>query len=381
MDRVCARCIGDADLKQWIANASGGRGCDYCGGYTSPTVPLDELCDYLESCLGRYYGAAVDQLPWNGREGGYQGRTWSTEEVLFDLVGLNLPLDYDGRLQQAITWGLSDEIWCDYDWMRLDEDKAMQQAWDGFCSTVKHKRRFFFHHMGGDHEDPDSFSSLDILGAIAHLVETSGLIRVQAPGLRLYRARPNFTKRSPTAGDFGPPPRHVCQSNRMNPAGVPMFYGALDPRTAVKEVRETKSRVGYFITETPLIVLDLTRVPPIPGIFSDASRSQRLHLRFIHYFIHDIMQPVARDDRIHTDYVPSQVVTEFLREHEFGSGSLDGILYGSVAAPGKHNLVLFVDTLEAPSDFLGRARAAPLKFLRAKTVSAGAGACSSAQAT
>lgn len=370
MDKVCSGCIGDSDVKRWIASTNGARGCDYCGGYTSPTVPLEELCDYLESGLGRYYGAAVDQLPWNGRDGGYQGTTWSTDEILFDRVGLNLPRDDDGRLQEAITWGLSDEVWCDYDWMRLDEDEAMKQAWDAFCSTVKHQRRFFFHHMGGSHEDLDSFSSLDILTAIAQLIDTSGLIRVQTPGLRLYRARPNFNKRSPAASDFGPPPRDVCQSNRMNPAGVPMFYGALDPRTAVKEVRESTSRVGYFITETPLTILDLTRVPPIPGFFSDATRHQRLHLRFLHYFIHDIMQPVARDDRIHTDYVPSQVVTEFLREHAFEAGSLDGIMYGSVVAPGKSNLVLFIDTFETQSDFLDCTRAVPLRFLGAKTVQA-----------
>lgn len=373
MDRVCSGCVGDRDIKRWIAGTNGSRGCDYCGGYTSPTVPLNDLCEYLESGLGRYYGVAVDQLPWNGREGGYQGRTWSTDELLFDRVGLDLPRDYEGRLQQAISWGLSDEIWCDYDWMRLDEDKAMQMAWNGFCDLVKHQRRFFFHHMGGDREDLDSFSSLDILGAVAHLVETSGMVRVQAPGLRLYRARPNFAKRSPTAGDFGPPPRNVCQSNRMNPAGVPMFYGALDPRTAVKEVREATSRVGYFITEKPLTILDLTKVPPIPGFFSDTSRNRRLHLQFIHYFIHDIMQPVARDDRIHTDYVPSQVVTEFLREHKFETGSLDGIMYGSVAAPGKRNLVLFLETLEPPRKIWGNTPTLPLRYLRAKLVSADGG--------
>lgn len=72
------------------------------------------------------------------------------------------------------------------------------------------------------------------------------------------------------------------------------------------------------------------------------------------------MQPVARDDRIHTDYVPSQVVTEFLREHKFEAGSLDGIMYGSVAAPGKRNLVLFLDTLEPPGKIWGNTPALPL---------------------
>lgn len=367
MEKVCSRCFGDPDIKQWISEQEGRRGCDFCGGYTSPTARINDLCKWLEEALSRYYGRAVDQLPWNSREGGYQGRTWSTEELLFDRVGLDLPLDYNGELQQAIAYPLSDEIWCDHDCSVLDEDQAMRFAWDSFCTVIKHERRFFFHHIGEDDRSPDAFSSLGILTAIAQLAEALDLVRIQQPGLRLYRARPGFDGRSPSAKDFGPPPRHVCQSNRMNPAGVPMFYGALDPRTAVKEVKEQESRVGYFQVTEPLFLLDLSKIPPVPGFFSDEPLRRRLHLSFLHYFANEIMQPVARDDRVHTEYVPSQVVTEFLREHEFEAGRLDGVMYGSVASPGKRNVVLFLEDLEPEQSYYKKIRV-PLNFLRAKNV-------------
>ena len=43
-------------------------------------------------------------------------------------------------------------------------------------------------------------------------------------------------------------------------------------------------------------------------MFSDVSRTQALTLRFLHNFAADIMQPVDRDQRVHIDYLPSQVV-------------------------------------------------------------------------
>ncbi|MBI6566551.1 HEPN-associated N-terminal domain-containing protein [Pseudomonas synxantha] len=368
MDTVCARCFSDPDVKQWIREYSGKRGCRFCRGFTSPTAPLGELCEWFEQVLSTHYGRAADNLPWNNREGGYQGSTWSTYELLFEKVGLDLPMDYQGDLQKAINYRLSDEIWCELDWATLDEEQAMCFAWDNFCTLVKHERRFFFHKKGGDDLSAESFSSLGILNAIADLIERLNLVRVQTPGLRLYRARPGFDLSSPTAKDFGPPPRSVCQTNRMNPAGIPMFYGALDPRTAVKEVKARASRVGYFQTVEPLRILDLSRIPPVPGIFSDEPRRLRLYLSFLHHFASDIMQPVARDDRVHTEYVPSQIVTEYLREHEFSEGKLDGIMYGSVASPRKRNLVIFIEDIEPAFNFFQQRASAPLKFIKAKNV-------------
>ncbi len=368
MDKVCARCFSDTDIKQWIREYDGKRGCSFCGGYTSPTALLADLCAWLERSLCNHFGKAADNLPWNSSEGGYQWRTWSSYELLFERIGLDLPLDHQGQLQRDIGYELSDEIWCDINWVTLDEDEAMRFAWDRFCTLIKHERRFFFHDKGGDDKSAESFSSLGILTAIADLAEHLDLVRNQEPGLRLYRARPGFKKSSPSAKDFGPPPRTVCQSNRMNPAGVPMFYGALDPRTAVKEVKEQSSQVGFFITVEPLRLLDLSRIPAVPGFFSEEPRRLRLYLSFLHYFADDIMQPVARDDRVHTEYVPSQVVTEFLREHTFEVGKLDGVVYGSVASPGKRNVVLFLEDLDPEQSWYMPKTAIPLRFIRAKNV-------------
>jgi hypothetical protein len=46
-----------------------------------------------------------------------------------------------------------------------------------------------------------------------------------------------------------------------------------------------------------------------------------------------VMQPVATDQRVHVDYLPSQVVTEFVRDYEFQDETIDGISYASTVHP------------------------------------------------
>lgn len=365
-NRVCTRCIGDEDLKAWIQNKNGPRGCDFCRTYVASTVTVTDLCEHMESCICNYWGTVIDQVSWDSQEGGYQAVTWDTWEIVFDEIGLDLPLDSSGDLYQAILQSLSDEVWCDYDWLCLDEDEAMKLSWSKFCEVVKHQRRFFFQMVGYDPEDLDSIAPLSMLNAIAAYSERHRLIRTLNPGTRLYRARPNFNMKNPPAKEFGPPPRSVCQSNRMNPAGVPMFYGALDKKTAVLEVKALEASVGYFQTAIPLRVLDLTKLPKPPGYFADVARSISMELRFLNQFKTDIMQPIDRDDRVHTEYVPSQIVTEFLRDYEFRSGKLAGIMYGSVASPGKNNVVLFLDTLTPEGVGFHSPPPHPLTFIHAR---------------
>lgn len=96
-------------------------------------------------------------------------------------------------------------------------------------------------------------------------------------------------------------------------------------------------------------ILDLAELPPIPGLFSGVERRKRLGLIFIHAFSREITRPVDRTNRIHIDYIPSQVVTEFIRDAKINGGSVDGICYPSALDGSAHNIVLFatqVDLME-----------------------------------
>lgn len=323
----------------------GPRGCDACGKYDSPTSSISEVCEYIKSCLRKYWGFAVDQLPYISAEGGYQGTTWDTYDLLLDEIGLGLPRDSRDRLLHALIHGITDEVWCDFDWLSLDTDVALRTSWERFCKTVKHERRFFFHSTG--ESDRDSFSPEELLEAIARISENIGLVRGIPAGTKLWRARVDLRARAKAAAaDFGPPPALVAlQSNRMNPPGIPMLYVASTATTAIREVHTKRAHVGLWIARRDLRVLDLRKLPMVPGIFSSSSREDRLTLRFLHHFRDDIMRPVARDRRTHIDYLPSQVVTEFIRDFSFKEGKLDGIAYGSTISGG-WNVALFVSAAD-----------------------------------
>lgn len=338
---VCSSCFEDEDLRAWIREANGPRGCDACGRFDSPTRKLEHICQYIQSCLERYWGFAVEQLPYESAEGGYLGTTWTTYELLVEEIGLSLPRDCKNRLFYSLIGGLTDETWCEYDWLTLDEDVALRTSWERFCETVKHKRRFFFHTDGTD--DRDSYTASSLLHAIARISQNIGLIRDLAPGTRLWRARPDLARgRRVTATDFGPPPvQFALQSNRMNPPGIPMLYLASSAQTALEETRAKEARIGQWQLLRPLRILDLRRLPRVPGFFSDTERGHRLALRFLHHFTDDIMTPVDRDQRVHVDYLPSQVVTEFVRDYAFDEGKVDGIAYGSSVRRNGWNVALF----------------------------------------
>lgn len=347
---VCAECFEDEDLKEWIHRQGEQPGCHFCSGQDAPTAELRELCAHIESCLRKVYGFAEDQLPYESAEGGYIGRHWTTYEILVEEVQLSLPRDRKSTLLYSLLERLTDRTWCDYEWVALDRDRALELSWDDFCETVKHKRRFFFHATGKDTHD--SYTPASLLEEIAGMSEQFGLVRELAGDQgTLWRARSDLAEGAASgAADFGPPPvARATQSNRMNPPGIPMLYLASSATTALREVRKPAAQVGRWVATRPLRVLDLRSLPRVPGIFSGADRDRRLLLRFLQSFAFDIMQPVERDELQHIDYLPSQVVTEFVRDYRFGrrpgeKGRLvDGIAYESTVHRGAGwNLALFL---------------------------------------
>ena len=58
--------------------------------------------------------------------------------------------------------------------------------------------------------------------------------------------------------------------------------------------------------------------------------------------MNEISKPIQRDDRPHIDYVPTQVVTEFIRSRPAtGDVPIDGIKYLSAVHPSYASYVIF----------------------------------------
>ena len=353
---VCSRCFEEEDIADFIAKCGGPPGCSFCAQADAPTAPLEDVTRHIRECLEGFFGFAVNQLPYNSEEGGYLGKHWDTYELLSDKIELSLPRDKHDDLFSALANGVGDEEWCAWDWLTLDYDEDVETAWRQFCAVIQHERRFFFaldKRKEDEADEPGIHTATELLVELARLFEAHGLLKTLPLGTELYRARPCEPQKGySTARDLGPPPAHLAlQANRMNPPGIPMFYAADSEAVAIQETRsQCVVSVGRFRTERDLRILDLINLPPIPGRFSGAERRERLGLIALHAFARKITQPVDGTDHVHIDYIPSQVVTEFIRDQKFTGGKLDGIRYSSARDVSGRNVVLFAtqrDLMEA----------------------------------
>lgn len=129
-----------------------------------------------------------------------------------------------------------------------------------------------------------------------------------------------------------------------------MFYGAFDKDTCIVETyipegKHQHGTFGHFKNLRDLTLVDLTNVPSMPSIFEPGSRNKRHNIKFLRAFIRDITKPVCKNGLEHIDYVPTQVVSEYLRHILKISGkSLDGIVYQSSRPGGSEACVLFFDS-------------------------------------
>jgi hypothetical protein len=362
---VCVRCVGDQDLKSWVrAHRSAGH-CDYCGRSSASkpiSAEVDELVAYVQDCLAEEYEDAANQVAFESREGGYQARTWSTYELLTEEVEMEPGHD---ELFEYLVHELPDYAWVERDYYSAHPYNVLRWGWEAFVETVKHRTRYMLFPRPaasptGWEEHDEMIRPEKMLKAVGRVIRECRLVRTLPAGTLLYRVRPHdaglvFS----TITDLGPPPSDQCKNaNRMSPAGLSMFYAAEDEATAVLETVEPAEKPGHYTMATfrlraPVRVVDFVRLPPYPGIFTPGfTRESRVGRQFVHAFARDLGKPIARDGMEHVEYVPTQIVTEYLRYRFRSKGQpVVGIRYQSAKPGGGVNVALFAgheDLIDSP---------------------------------
>ncbi|MEV0554071.1 RES family NAD+ phosphorylase [Streptomyces sp. NPDC050597] len=175
--------------------------------------------------------------------------------------------------------------------------------------------------------------------------------------------RSDQTNRVYTAASIGSTPSSRATSNRMSPAGTSLFYGSVDPQTAVTEVSAHDPRpyvaVAAFELTRSATVLDLIDLPArIDDLESDRVKFAWA-ISFIRSFARDLSRPVTLDGREHLEYVPTQVLTEYFRH--LSPLGVDGIRFNSAQNHGI-NYVLFIGP-EGCTDSLADNSTALLRLL------------------
>ncbi|WP_394803579.1 RES family NAD+ phosphorylase [Niabella hibiscisoli] len=85
----------------------------------------------------------------------------------------------------------------------------------------------------------------------------------------------------------------------------------------------------------------MSKLPASPSVFNQSKRKKFADVIFLKNFIHDLSKPIDRDGKVHIDYVPTQIVTEFFR-YMFNR-KVAGIIYPSSRNTGNNAMVLFYD--------------------------------------
>jgi len=351
-ERICSSCVEDYALKAAVAaeEEDDQGNCSFCESTRSAS--FDALLDPFVDGIRFAYEDAVNVLSYVSSEGGFVG---GSSIDTWDLLHWELSDVFDNSdISDHIYACLDDKTWVRSGEPRREIHVVLIDAWARFCHAIKHETRYVFWLTSASADDlaeEENYGEVGptrVLYHIGKIIDELGLLSTLEEGTELFRAR-TYSKppASPwNAGDLGTPPLDRSkQGNRMSPAGIPMFYGAesLDVTMAEVSVRteDRKASAGRFLTSRPSRVVDLTKLPRIPSIFDAELRHNRSELEFLHRFTKEISAPIE-PGRDQIDYVPTQVMTEYLLRVHWGHKGVSGIRYPSAASSGEGCVVMDV---------------------------------------
>jgi len=342
---VCADCFEERGLKDFITANATATLCDFCGATSIDPIAadLEEVLDHIVGCMRLEWDDPNNCLPYESAEGGWQCGSVYDRADAFECAGV-LVSDKSGDLWDTMMNALDDREFCEANPFSLSEDKRLLGGWNALAERLKHETRFFF--LRGEEEE--FVSPSELLERLANEIAELGLETTLQAGTKFYRVRfQRAGEHHETASDLGPPPvERATVSNRMSPPGIVMTYLAEDPETALAETQSGPGvyACGEFELLRDVVVIDLSAIPPVPSLF-DADRNYfRSAIRFLRDFAADVSKPIAHDDRVHVEYIPTQVVTEYFRE-VFAKNHfpVQGLRYTSAPRPSHSSVVLFAD--------------------------------------
>jgi hypothetical protein len=360
--RICSDCVGEAFLRAEIHKRGNTGACSYCGG-EEKTFSIGEMADVIKTALHEHYyhtPSEPDEFEYAMQK--HTDYDWEREgypivDVIADCADITSKCAEDIRSVLAERYSDTEESqWDEED--PFDEDAyyaersvdhaESQASWRRFEESLTTESRYF-------NQVAQATLASVFEGLGQHKTADGKPVIVEAgPNTQLtafYRARvfqshdklEEALKRPDQ--EIGPPPPFAAISGRMNPHGIAVFYGALDPAIAIAEVRPpvgSKVVVGRFdlIRMVRLLDLEALKSVNVEGSIFDPEHIGRLErAKFLNWLSDEITQPVMPNDEPF-GYLATQAIADFLAT--VAEPSLDGILYSSVQGSVPNmNVVLF----------------------------------------
>lgn len=342
---VCSHCVSDKYIKLFIKTNGVESICDYCEKNRVRTIDFDELVEFVLGHIDSVYDDPLEDFV-NFDD----GKTFGITELLFDI-----DLTEQESLRDDIEKSLSDRVWCEKPYYHWKESDALKAGWEKF-SEVSKKYRYTYHQLDDDdlHEpiSPSNFLE-DLSRTISQLI----LYKTLRKDTFIYRVRvhkkviDNQRIKLEKASELAPPlPEQAKYPNRMSPSGAPMFYGAFDIGTAIKETysscdTEVVATIAKFKLLKNIELIDLSKIPDYLGFFEDADYNNQ-QIEFLNDFVKAISKPIDKDGAEHIDYIPTQIITEHLRNihHKlYENEQILGLIYPSSKFKARNSIVIFCE--------------------------------------
>lgn len=341
---ICRHCVGgDTYLRRLVRVNYTTHTCSYCSTKRK-AAPLSALMNAVLIGVKYYYNDEANAgCPYDSN---FSIKYISSDEALRNVLE-SQGLEWSDALITDVAQSFINTGWVDApdgDWMGSYHHERLYWSWTSFAHAVKHRSRFHFHfYRKVQHYGDDVLKVHEMLPFLGQLIKRHRMVKSLPAGTVLYRVR--HGAHPPTSAELGAPPSSSTKAGRMNPAGVPYLYLAFDEITALKETRVSHDQevtVGQWSPLRDLRIIDLSHSPPIPSIFSGKKSKYEL-IKFLGAFKAEISKPVPYDDSEHLEYIPTQVISEYLAQvFSTGAGKqLDGVIYASSVAERGKNLVVF----------------------------------------
>lgn len=353
---VCGSCTGDEALSSLVEEHANADECSFCGR-NRENIAADTgiVLERIGSQLFIGWSRAEEILYHDSEEeSGYAGPVYEIRDVL-ESEGVEFG---NADFEAFVLGAFGETQYTPASVYAMTQGEALRAGWDDLVETVKHQQRFFFvlarNDRSGDGAGVAVPRGRELLSELDRLIREYGLLRELAAGTPLYRVRLHpLRKRYETAKDLGAPPPASASQSRMSPAGIPMLYTAEEIETAIAEtVGARRSRrkgltIATFKPTETLRIVDFSQLPPIPSVFDDSPETPRIRheLGFLYGMRRDIGGEVKLDGRQHIEYVPTQVVCEYIRHRlpQRLRQPVHGLAWESTRASGGRNVVLFFD--------------------------------------
>lgn len=361
---VCSGCVKDQYLQK-VIRAKGQVGtCSFCKDENGKpirhrkTYPLESLMSEIIPAIDYYYMSTDGNIPYDKETEEYLGSFIDPYSFVYDILADEMQVEEPELLKELFDILEPENRTTIFEFEDRTADKDLK-AWAKFTSLVNGRKEMSVEQIVSLCDNKDAPDDLKEIHAVlrvvlAHAKKLYAYTTINT-GETVYRCvnfhEFGFVPKGYTtipATLVGTAPAKFAENGRFNEKGDMMFYGASNPKIAVKEVGTKENypfTIGEFHTNKRIRVLDLSTVQSWkrPSTFSldQSDIEKRESYLFLKQFIEQITLPVDNRNEADDFYKPIQVFTKYLQR----VGNLYGIEYRSSLADQKQKHSDFVSDI------------------------------------